>query len=388
MPCFRAPLKGIPRKRRIMPEPTAPLSSAPRSVVVVRALSGIGDLLCAVPALRSLRAGLPDARITLLGLPAAREIVERFPGYVDELVLLPGFPGLPEVPADIEALPGFLGEMQGRGFDLALQLHGSGLATNPLTELLGAKETAGFYLPGFYRPGELSVPYPARVHEVRRLLAPVRALGMPDTGEDLEWPVTEDDRAALERGLRDAGAPKLGAYAVLHPGAEDARRRWPVERFAEVAGLLASRGLTVVLTGTEAEMSVTRALARATNADVVDLGGRTSLEALGALIEGARLLVTNDTGPSHLADALRVPSVVIFAGASDPVRWAPLDTALHIAVAPERRTPDDVDEHCLRDGCRHLGWAEHADPDSAFPSATDVLTAVETLLAKEVADVA
>ena len=71
----------------------------PRSVVLLRALPGLGDLLCAVPALRALRAALPDADITLFALPAARRVLMRTAGYVDELIDFPGWPGLAESPA-------------------------------------------------------------------------------------------------------------------------------------------------------------------------------------------------------------------------------------------------------------------------------------------------
>ncbi|MFY0542078.1 glycosyltransferase family 9 protein [Nannocystis pusilla] len=107
----------------------------PREVVVMRALPGLGDFLCATPALRALRAALPRARITLLGLARARELVARYPHLVDDLLEFPGFPGLPETPADVRALPDFLRAVQGR-FDLALQMHGDGLVSNIFVQLL------------------------------------------------------------------------------------------------------------------------------------------------------------------------------------------------------------------------------------------------------------
>ena len=84
----------------------------------------------------------------------------------------------------------------------------------------------------------------------------------------------------------------------------------------------------MVLTGSEGEKPVTGAVAQAMKRPALDLAGRTSLGALGALLQSARLLVSNDTGVSHLAAALRLPSVILF-DASQVERWAPLDRRRH-----------------------------------------------------------
>ncbi|MDP8922396.1 MAG: glycosyltransferase family 9 protein, partial [Chloroflexota bacterium] len=314
----------------------------PRRVAVLRALQ-LGDLLCAVPALRALRGSLPEAEIVLIGLPWARSFVERFDRYLDRLLELPGYPGLPERPPRIAEIPGFLATAQGEEFDLAVQMHGSGGITNPLTVLLGARVNAGFFVPGDYCPDPARfLAYPEHAHEVRRHLRLLEFLGVPLRGEGLEFPLHDEDLAALRvvdaaRGLRP------GEYACIHPGARAPGRRWPPERFAAVADALAARGLVVVLTGSAEEAALTRAVADAMDARPVDLAGRTSLGALAALLTGARLLVCNDTGVSHVAAALRVPSVVIFTG-SDPNRWAPLDRDLHRVIAPPAggRSPDEA----------------------------------------------
>src|SRR5262245_37572888 len=121
----------------------------PARVVILRALQ-LGDLLCAVPAFRALRAALPDAEIVLVGLPWARVLVERFPHYLNGFREFPGYPGLPERPAQVERIPAFLTAMQAERFDLVLQMHGSGPFVNRLTVLFGARRCAGFYLPGDY----------------------------------------------------------------------------------------------------------------------------------------------------------------------------------------------------------------------------------------------
>src|SRR5574337_212241 len=96
-----------------------------RKVIVFRALN-LGDLLCAVPAFRALRRGLPRAEITLLGLPWARQFVFRFRRYVDDFVSFPGYPGLPEQPCNESRAGFFFESIRKRKYDLAIQLHRSG----------------------------------------------------------------------------------------------------------------------------------------------------------------------------------------------------------------------------------------------------------------------
>ncbi|MBD0290624.1 MAG: glycosyltransferase family 9 protein [Thermoleophilia bacterium] len=316
--------------------PAHPLEGlAPRRVAIVRALL-LGDMLCATPALRAFRAGLPEAQITLVGLPWARELAGRLPHLVDDYLALPGFPGLPESEPRIRELPAFLAEAQSRCFDLAVQLHGSGRVSNVLTALLGASRVAAFATRDAFRPDpELTFPYPAHGHEIHRLLALPRALGLEPQGDELEFPVRAEDEAELRSAAPDLASR---AYACIHPGARSARP-WPPDRFAAVADTLAARGLRIVLTGTAAEARVTRAVASAMRRHALDLAGRTSLGALGALVAGGRLLVSNDTGTAHLAAALRTPSVVVVT-TSDPERWCPLDGELHrVVVRPDRPGP-------------------------------------------------
>lgn len=330
----------------------------PQNVIVIRALPGLGDMLCAVPALRALRAALPEARITLLGLPWARVFVDRFNHYLDDLVKFPGFPGLPEVTPPIHHLPAFFSHMQQAGYDLALQMHGNGLNINAFTVLLGARLNAGFFLPGQYCPDESRfLPYPGRQPEVRRHLELMAFLGIPLQGEALEFPLAEPDRQA-RRDLAEAAGLTPGGYVCVHPGAQTRDKCWPADRFAAVADALAAQGLQVVLTGTAGEKDLTRTVAQAMRAPALDLAGRTSLGALGALLAEARLLVCNDTGVSHLAAALNVPSVVIFSNA-DPWRWAPLDQARHRIIYPfldagPSQCAAGLNSRCLRDDCAEL----------------------------------
>lgn len=297
-------------------------------IAIVRALPGLGDLLCAVPAMRALRAAFPGARITLIGLPWARTFVERFSHYLDEFIEFPGYPGIPEVVPPIHELPQFFSKVHQHRFELAVQMHGSGIVSNSFTVLLGARVNAGFYLPSQYCPDQnYFLPYPANEPEIWRHLRLMQYLGISLLGDELEFPLGKEDFSAFDK-LEEVQALLTGKYVCIHPGASVPARRWSQELFAVVADAIAARGFQVVLTGTQPEANLTRSIAEMMRAKPINLAGRTNLGAMAVLLKNAALLVCNDTGVSHLAAALQVKSVVIFTN-SDPNRWSPLNRDIH-----------------------------------------------------------
>ncbi len=308
------------------------IPSDARKIVVVRALH-LGDLLLAVPALRGIRAGFPDAEITLVGLPWAKDFVWHLGDYVDRLSEFPGYPGLLEVDVDEARTAAYLAEARAYGYDLAIQLHGSGKASNPFTLALGARCTVGYHDPSGPPPSGLAVtaPYPSHLPEVRRNLGILDLLGLPARGEHLEFPLFPEDRswaAALLGRHRLLGRRLVG----LHVGARPPARRWPAERFAALGDALARRtGAAIVLTGSGDERDVAERVRGMMSAPAVSLAGQTSIGTLAALLERLDLFVSNDTGPAHLAVAVDVPSIAIF-GPADHRRWAPLDQRRHRIV--------------------------------------------------------
>ncbi|OGW45946.1 MAG: hypothetical protein A2078_16230 [Nitrospirae bacterium GWC2_57_9] len=309
-----------------------------KSVVVFRALK-LGDMLCAVPAFRALRRGLPRARIALLALPWARQFAARFPDYIDEFIEFPGYPGLPERECRAEELALFLKTMRERNFDLALQMHGSGNVSNGLIASLGARVSAGFY-PAEEGPRdrEWYLPYPEGAPEIERNLALIRHLGFPSQGRAIEFPLWEGDGTELCR-FRELAELSPGSYVCLHPGASLREKCWPPEDFAAVGKVIRQSGLAVVVTGNRTESGLAGLVAAGMGGGCIDAASRDlGLGALALLIGNSRLLICNDTGVSHLATALGVPSVVVFTS-TDPVRWAPLDGTRHRSLGGPGRIP-------------------------------------------------
>ena len=304
-----------------------------RRVVVLRALF-LGDMLCAVPAFRALRRAAPQAQIVLAGLPWAHEFAKRFAAYIDEFVEFPGFPGLPEQPPIDRRIRAFVSQMRRVKVDLAIQMHGNGSISNRACLLMEPQRVAGFYIAGQECPDpETYLVFNDREHEVRRHLRLMELLGASPCGEELEFPVTDEDEARLAK-TTELDHLFQSDYVCIHAGAKMATRRWPADRFAAVADALAERGHFVVLTGSEPERPLVQQVCDQLRRGHLNLCGRTDLGMLAALLQRARLVVTNDTGVSHLAAALRTPSVILFLG-SDRARWSPSDRRQHRVVATE-----------------------------------------------------
>lgn len=299
-----------------------------KKIAVFRALQ-LGDMLCAIPAMRALRAALPEAEITLLGLPWAKSLVGRFSEYFDKFIHFPGFPGLPEQPFEAKIFSAFLQQMIDEKFDLVLQMQGNGSIVNPMVELFGARFTAGYYKTNVYAPDNgLFMKYPEFGHEIERHIKLMEFLGAPSRGNELEFPLSESD-------YRDLASSDLNLteqqYLCVHPGSRGLSRRWNPQYFAALADMAADEGLIPVITGTKEEMNVVEELAAKMKHRPVIAAGRTSMGAVAALLKNAAGLVSNCTGVSHVAAALKTPSVVVSLD-GEPERWLPLNKKLHRSI--------------------------------------------------------
>jgi len=307
-------------------------------IAILRALQ-LGDMLCMIPAVRSIKKAFPQAEITLLGLPGKEDFVERFRHYFSGFIAFPGWPGLPEQEVIPSKVARFLLHAQQQQFDLVLQMQGSGTHTNDCCALLNGRITAGLRAAGVWAPDEQLFPLMTESeHEILRLLKIVHALGIPIDGTTLEFPITPAEYAQAGM-IMDLLQLDPGKYICLHPGARDPRRRWATANFAAVGNALAAMGYTILVTGSAEERALIRAVTAQMQYPAIDLvahAGQTSIGEMAALIQRSALLFSNDTGVSHIAAALCVPSVIIFSEYSDPGRWAPLDESLHIAVPPNK----------------------------------------------------
>lgn len=275
------------------------------SIVVLRG-AGLGDLMFAMPAIESLAAAYPGARLTLLGSPAADALLAGRPGPVDEVIVLPCAEGVRPGPEDPAALEAFFEQMRGRGFDLGVQLHGGGRFSNPFLLNLGARHTVGTRTPDA-EPLERSLPYVLYQSEMMRGLEVAGLAGAPAVALEARLAVTEAERES-------AAAHLIPGRRVLtiHPGATDPRRRWPADRFGAVAAKAVAGGWQVLVVGDETDVEAAETIVDIAGEGGRSLAGRLSLPELLGVLSVSDVMLGNDSGPRHLAMAVGTPTVGLF----------------------------------------------------------------------------
>ena len=289
----------------------------------------LGDLLCIIPAVRALKNHLPNVNVTLITLPGSKFIVERFPQYFNNFIPFPGYPGLPEQVFDESKFSDFLSLMNNKNFDLVIQMQGNGSIVNSMIDQFGAKQTAGFRLNNdSSRDPKYYLIYPDHGHEIERHLALMHHLGIPSSDRDLEFPVDTTD----EDEFRSTGLNlRPGTYICVHPGSRGSWRRWPPSYFAALADECAAKGFEIVITGTKEETELGEQVAACMDSTPVLTMGRTTLGAVAVLIRDSFGLISNCTGVSHIAAALKKRSIIISLD-GEPERWGPLDKQIHRTI--------------------------------------------------------
>lgn len=344
-------------------------------IAVLRA-NAIGDFIFILPSLEALRAAYPGAEIVLLGRPWHAEFVSRGrPLPVDRAVVVPysrgvhdPFPGGAENPGELDR---FFAAMARERFDLALQLHGGGRNSNPFVLRLGARVTVGLRTPD--APAlDRWIRYVYFQPEVFRYLEVVGLVGAEPVGYEPRLAVTGEDLEESRR-LVPEGRPLV----AVHPGAGDPRRRWPAEKFAAVGDALAAAGARVVVTGTPAERPLVEAVQGAMAAGAVEACGRLSLGGLAGLLARCRVVVSNDSGPLHVAMAVGAATVGIY-WCGNLINSGPVTRARHRPALSWRLDCPLCGRNCLHDDCGHkVSFVADVPVEEIRESALDVLARSE-----------
>jgi ADP-heptose:LPS heptosyltransferase len=297
-----------------------------RRVLAVR-LDNLGDVLVTTPAIRAIGESLPDAHVTLLASPVGAQAASLNPTIDDVMVYsAPWMDPWQTLPQDPEREQRAIAELRERRFDGAIifgSYRQSPLPAAYMCYLAGIPLRHAASIDG---PGSLLTTrhrHPERMmHEVERGLDLVGALGMTTGNLDMVLEVPVSARADLARLLPPHRS--AGPLVVVHPGCSMPARTYDWRQFAQAADLLVERmGATVALTGGESERPLVERIRAAMRHEPLALAGALPFASFCALVEAADLVVTNNTGPMHMAAALKTPVVALFALTNPPPQWRP-----------------------------------------------------------------
>jgi ADP-heptose:LPS heptosyltransferase len=292
------------------------ISSRPHTLVA--RLDSTGDVLLQGPAVRAVAAG--SRRVSFLCGPRGAAAAELLPGVDDVLVFRAEWIDPEPRPVSrsaIEELVARIAELRPEVGLIFTSFHQSPLPLALLLRLGGVERLAAISedYPGSLL--DLRHRVPDDIHEVERSLSLVRAAGY-------ELPAGDEGDLRVRLGGRlPSEVARHRPYVAVHPSAAAPARAWSPAHHRELVDLLVSSGRRVLVTGGEEEAALTARVAGPPRAEVLDLGGRTTLPVLAEVLAGAEAVVVGNTGPAHLAAAVGTPVVSLFAPVVPAARWRP-----------------------------------------------------------------
>lgn len=301
-----------------------------RRVLCVR-LDSAGDMLLAGPAIRAVAA---RAEAVVLAGPQGESAARLLPGVSDVLVWRCPWIDAAPPPTSPEDIAMLVRRLAAESFDAAIIF--TSFHQSPLPTALALRLAEVPWI------GAISTDYPGSLLDLRHQVSddlpePDRAAALA-TAAGFTRPPGDDGRLEVRTPLPDV-THLVGnhGYVVLHPGTSVPARAWPAEHFRQAARLLAGAGWQVIVTGSPSETALTRTVASMPDSalnHVLDLGGRTDLAGLAAVLAGAAAVVVGNTGPAHLAAAVGTPVVSLFAPTVPAQRWRPYGVA-HVLLGDQ-----------------------------------------------------
>lgn len=307
-----------------------------KNILVIK-MSSLGDVIHALPTLYALRKNWPQAKITWAVHPQFAQVLPGKP-WIDEVILI-----------DKKGLKSFSylrklwKDLHSRHFDMTLDLQC--IAKSAIVSFCsGAPEKYGYWelREGSNLVNKALVGPHQYDHVIERYLDTVRALG--GTVDAVEFPLPQSQEAAqvvkqklLAKGMNLDKVEK-GDYIVIAPGARWAVKEWPISHFTELCQRLVNDGQEVVLMGAPSDQEKGQAISQGlASPHLFDMTGHTSLTELIELIRHSKLYISADTGPLHLANALKKPLISMY-GTTSPERTGPYGgNHVHIIVSPTSR---------------------------------------------------
>lgn len=313
--------------------------------ILVRSTNWIGDAVMTTPALRAVRETFPAAHITVVANPLVAQLFRGHPDCNAVIVY-----DRQKEHAGTWGFLRFAALLRRQKFDCAI-LFQNAIEAAFMAFLGGAKQRAGYVTDGRRLLLTHAVAINAQqkaLHHTDYYLHMLAQCGVTTAAKQQRLVVGDDERSWASGVLPPTG------YAVINPGAAyGSAKRWIPERFAAVADAISQRyRLDIVLTGGPAEREIGADIARAMQTEPLNLIGQTSVRQMMAVLAGCRLMVTNDSGPMHIAAAFGVPLVAIF-GPTDHTTTSPWGTRAQIVRQPVECSPCllrqcPIDHRCMQ----------------------------------------
>lgn len=316
----------------------ASILSQPKKILVIR-LSSIGDIILMTPLLRNLRRHFPEAQIDVVTKAVFADLLRHHPtiNHLYEVAPERGSAGLNELGATL----------RDQHYDVILDIHKNFRsfqlthATNAPLVLRHKKFLLRRWLFVQFKWNLLRDAPPIR----QRYVLAAAPLGVVDDGLPAEIYWTDEDERRTEAALRAGGWDGHTPIVALSPGAGFFTKRWPVEYFAEVAKEISDRGNFVVILGGPQDQILAEQIQEGLGRNCVSLAGQTSLLITAAILKKSRVLISNDTGLMHMAEAVGVPLVAIFGS-----------TTRELGFFPQLKTSRVIENANLQcRPCSHLG---------------------------------
>lgn len=335
----------------------------PKNILVVRA-DRMGDVVLTVPAIRALKRAFPSARVSIWLDASTKPLLDGLP-FIDEILVENKGLG-------IWGYFLFVLMLRWKKFDLAV-VYNTKRRTNMACSLAGIPHRLGYKNSKHGRL--LTHPVEDRrhlgeKHEAEYCLDLLREIGVTSTDMALELSV--DARA--ERWADDFTAREFQGepFLAIHASASCSTRFWPVSSYVKLIDLLADSGMRIVLVGGKDAQGAALEIAAAVTGTVLDMTGKTSLSQLVSLLRRARVLVSNDSGPVHVAAGSGTPVVSIFLRSQpgiNPGRWKPLGPKSSVVVPP-------AGMEIVVDGNNNIisGSFDSITPDQVFKALEKILT--------------
>ncbi|MCM8763264.1 MAG: glycosyltransferase family 9 protein [Candidatus Omnitrophica bacterium] len=290
--------------------------------ILVINLGGIGDLLLSTPALRALKNKFSDAKISLLVVPRAYELVKDF-AFIDEVFIF--HKTLRKIFKNFKVLF----DLRKEHFDLAINMRTlvskrSAREIKFLLDFIRPKIKAGRDTEGRGYFFDVKIPEKdfGERYEMEYDINLAGLLGAEVIDKNIDFKIDKTDLRKVDEILNKEGISEKDILIGIHPGGEPSRR-WPIENFAKVMININEKiSCKFVITGTIEENNLADKLIKITKLEAINFMGKLKIKELAALIKRCRLFITNDTGPMHIAAILQTSLVAIF-GPGWPARYDP-----------------------------------------------------------------